>query len=101
MECVEYWRGLHVDLHHTHTALAGGRGRHKHVATLGRVGWRAGWGGWQGQAAGRVLWRAGWGGGQGGVAGRLGWRAWSGGGQGGRKGMDLRSKEYSGVNIVT
>ena len=50
--------------------------------------------------------RAGW------VAGQVGWRAWSGGGpgQGGAgsgggpgdwRGMDLQSKECSGVNIVT
>ena len=27
-------RGLHVDLHQTHTAFAGGRGRHYRVATI-------------------------------------------------------------------
>ena len=35
------------------------------------------------------------------MAGRVGWWAGSGGGLGGRSGMDLRSKECSGVNIVT
>ena len=58
------------------------------------VGWLAGWGGWQGGMAGRVWWWAGSGGGQGRVAGR------GGGGPGGRSGMDLQSKECSGVNIV-
>ena len=66
-----------------------------------RVGWRAGWGGGPGRVAGRVGWRAGSGGGLGRVAGRVGWRAGWGGGPGGRRGMDLRSKECSGVNIVT
>ena len=61
----------------------------------GEVGWRAGWGGWQGVMAGRV------GGGPGRVAGRVGWRAGSGGGPGDWRGMDLQSKECSGVNIVT
>ena len=42
--------------------------------------------------AGLVGWRAGSGGGQGGEAGRVG---------SGRRGMDLWSKELSGVNIVT
>ena len=55
----------------------------------GRVGWRARWDG------GQDGWRAGSGGGQ------DGWRAGSGGGQGDRRGMDLRSKECSGVNVVT
>ena len=62
--------------------------------------------GWE---AGRVGWRAGWDGGQGRVAGRVGQPVRSGGrpwgvkgdGPGGRRGMDLRSKECSGVNIVT
>ena len=54
-----------------------------------------------GGVARRVGWRAGWGGGPGRVAGRVGWRAGWGGGPGGRRGMDLRSKECSGVNIVT
>ena len=45
--------------------------------------------------AGRVGWWAGSGGGPGGR--RAGW----GGGPGGRRGMDLQSKECSGVNIVT
>ena len=35
------------------------------------------------------------------MAGRVRWRAGSGGGQGDRRGMDLWSKECSGVNIVT
>ena len=39
MGYVEYWRGLHVDLHHTHTAFAGGRGLHKRVATLATQSW--------------------------------------------------------------
>ena len=90
----------------THTQpFAGGRGRHKRVATLatpswlrrrerlpwkagrqggvaGLVGWRAGWGGGSGRVAGRVGWRAWWGGGLGGVAVQVGWRAGSGGGPG-------------------
>ena len=61
----------------------------------------AGWGGGSGGVAGRVGWQAKWGGGQGGVAGRVGRQARSGGGPGGWRGMDLRSKECSGVNIVT
>ena len=61
----------------------------------GRVWRQAGWGGRLGGVAGRVGWRAGW------VAGRVGWRAGSGGGPGDRRGMDLQSKECSGVNIVT
>ena len=71
---------------------------------------------WEGSrqegVVGRVGWLAGWGVGQGGMAGQsggrqVGWRAWSGGGQGeggrqgGWRGMDLQSKECSGVNIVT
>ena len=59
------------------------------------MGWLAGWGGGPSWVAGRVGWRAGW------VAGRVEWRAWSGGGPGGWRGMDLLSKECSGVNIVT
>ena len=43
----------------------------------------------QGGVAGRV------------VAGQVGWLSGERGGPGGRKGMDLRSKECSGVNIVT
>ena len=62
---------------------------------VGWVGWLAGWDGWPG------VWLAGSGGGQGGVSGRVGWRAGSGGGLGDRRGMDLQSKECSGVNIVT
>ena len=46
-------------------------------------------------------WRAGSGGGQGRVAGLVGWRAGAGGGLDDRRGMDLRSKECSGVNIFT
>ena len=101
MGCVEYWRGLHVDLHHTHTAFAGGRGQHKSVATLATPSWLRrrtrlpGKAGQQGGVAGRVGWRAGSGGGLVGEAGRVG------GGPGGRRGMDLQSKECSGVNIVT
>ena len=38
--------------------------------------------------------------GQGRVACQVRWRAGWGGGPGGRRGMDLRSKECSGVNIV-
>ena len=57
--------------------------------------------------------QAGCGGGQGGVegwvgmsgrvqvAGQVRWLAWSGGGPGYLRGMDLQSKECSGVNIVT
>ena len=51
---------------------------------------RAWWGGWPGGAG----WRAGRGGGVG-LAGQ------GGGWPGGRRGMDLRSKECSGVDIVT
>ena len=47
---------------------------------------------WDGGPGG---WRAG----SGGV--QDGWRAGSGGGPGDQRGMDLRSKECSGVNIVT
>ena len=65
----------------------------------GRVWRQAGWGGGPGGMAGG--WRAGSGGGPGLVAGRVGWRAGSGGGPGDRRGMDLQSKECSGVNIVT
>ena len=65
----------------------------------GRVWRQAGWGGRLGGVAGRVGWRVG--GGPGRVAGRVGWRAGSGGGPGDRRGMDLQSKECSGVNIVT
>ena len=50
----------------------------------------------EGRVTGLVRWRVWLGGGQGRVAGRRG-----GGGQGGQRGMDLRSKECSGVNIVT
>ena len=35
------------------------------------------------------------------MAGRVGWRAGGEGGARGWSGMDLRSKECSGVNIVT
>ena len=70
-----------------------------------RVGWRA----WQG--AGQVGWltesQSG-GGPGGGRALRAEWDGWpgcgaglAGGGQNGLKGMDLWSKECSGVNIVT
>ena len=59
------------------------------------MGWQAGWGGWPVGMAGQM------GGGPGQVAGRIEWRAGSGGGPGDRRGMDLRSKECSGVNIVT
>ena len=45
--------------------------------------------------AGRV------GGGQGRVAGLVRWRAGSGGGLGDQRGMDLWSKECSGVNILS
>ena len=54
--------------------------------------------GWDGGPRG---WLAGSCGGSGQVAGRVRWRAGSGGGPGDRRGMDLRSKECSGVNIVT
>ena len=70
-------------------------------------GRQAGWGGGQGGVAGSVWWRARWGGGQDGMEGRVRWRAGSwgagrgGGRAGGSEGMDLRSKEGSGVNIVT
>ena len=40
-------------------------------------------------------------GGQGQVAGRVRWLAGSGGWQGDQRGMDLQSKECSGVNILT
>ena len=99
-------------MHHTHTAVTGGQGLHLRVATLttqlwlrrtarqsgeagrqGGVGCRVGGG--QDRVAGRVGWRARWGGWQGGVAGRVGRRA------GWLEGMDLLSKECSGVNIVT
>ena len=57
---------------------------------VGRVGWRAGWGG--SPVAGRD-------GGSGRVVGRVGWLAgWGGGGWSG--GVDLQGKECSGVNIV-
>ena len=97
MGCVEYWRGLHVYLHHTHTAFAGGRGRHMHVATLATPSWlrrraRLPWNaGRQGGVAGRVGWRAGSGGGPGRVAGRVGWRAGWGGGPGGEAGRVVRA----------
>ena len=52
-----------------------------------RVGWLAGWGG------GRVRWRARSGVARGGE--RAGWL------EGGWNPIDVRSKEYSGVNIVT
>ena len=57
--------------------------------------WRAGWGGGPGGVAGRVRWGVGSGGWLGQVAG---WRG--GGGPGGRGGMDILSKECSGVNTV-
>ena len=64
------------------------------------MGWRAGWGGGQGGEAGRIGWRAGLDGWQYAVAGQVGagWVGWLAGGQ---NGVDLRSKECSGVNIVT
>ena len=65
-----------------------------------QAGWSCGQGGGgQGEVAGRVGWRAWWDGGLGRVEGRVGLRG-GGGGQGGRRGMDLQSKECSGVNIV-
>ena len=64
------------------------------------MGWQAECGGGRGGVVGRVGWRAGWDGGQGLVAGGVRWRAGSGGGPGDWRGMDLRSKECSGVNIV-
>ena len=69
----------------------------------GRVGSRQGGGG-PGGVAVRVGWLAGWGG------GRVRWRARSGVARGGERAgwleggwnpIDVRSKEYSGVNIVT
>ena len=85
MGCVEYWRGLHVDLHHTHTAFAGGRGQHKRVATPATQSLL--------RRRARLPWKAGWQGGvAGGVASRVGWQAGWGGGPGGRRGMDLLSK---------
>ena len=59
----------------------------------GRAVWEGrptGWGGWPGGVAGLG------GGGPGRVAGRV-----VGGGQGGLRGMDLRCRDCSGVNIVT
>ena len=95
MGCVENWRGLHVDLHPTHsrcrrtrTALARRNARDAVVA----------------DEAGKAVWEgrpAGWGGWQGGVKGGVGWGVGSGGGPGGRRGMDLKSNECSGLNIVT
>ena len=54
-----------------------------------------------GGVAGRVGWLAGWDGRQGRVVGRVRWLAGPGGGPDDRMGKDLRSKECSGVNIVT
>ena len=62
---------------------------------LGWVGWLAGWDGRQG---GWLAWS---GGGQGLLAGWVRWLAGSGGWPRDRRGMDLLSKEFSGVNIVT
>ena len=118
MGCVEYWRGLHVDLHPTHAAFAGGRGLHQCVATLATPLWlsrRARLSGkacLEGGVAGLVGWQAWWGGGPGLVAGLVGWLARSGGWQGrvaglfrwqpgGQRGVDLCNKECTGVNTVT
>ena len=88
------------------TAFAERRGRHQRVATIATQSWP--WlngqhelGRRQGVAAGWEGWQAGWGGGPCGMEGRVGWRAGSGGRPGDRRGMDLLSKECSGVNIVT
>ena len=82
--CVEYWRGLHVDLHPTHsicrrqrTALVCCNARDAVVAEEGHS---RGVHGCLGRQAGKVGWQAGWGGGPGRVVGRVGWRdRWSGG----------------------
>ena len=96
MGCVEYWTGLHVDLHPTHSLLrttwtaqerrnapyavvAEEAGR---VEWLGWMGWLARWGGWPGGVAGLVGWWAGWGGVQGGLGGLVSWLAGLGGGPG-------------------
>ena len=75
------------------------------MGNMSGVWWQARWGGGMGGwRAWRDGWQDGWlagsGGRQGRVAGRVGWRAWSVGGPGDWRGMDLRSKECSGVNIV-
>ena len=99
--------GLHVDLHPTHTTFAGGRGLALAYrnASNAVVAEEAGKAVWEGRQAGpsRVGWRAGWGGGQGQVEVLVGWLA---GGDslgwlaGGKRGMDLQSNECSRVNIV-
>ena len=95
MVCVEYWRGFHVDLYPPITAFAGGRGRHKRVATLAtpsclrRRARLSGKAGRQGGVAGRVGWQAEW------VVSRVGWRAGSGGGEGGVAGPAHASWEPS------
>ena len=57
------------------------------------MGWLAGRGSGQGGMAGQM---GGW---LGRVAGQIWWLAESGGGPSDRRGVDLRSKECSGVNI--
>ena len=71
-----------------------------------REGRPEGWGGELGWAVGRVRWLAvwrGWPGGMQALEGQVGpgWLTGCDGGPGGRRGMDLLSKECSGVNIVT
>ena len=58
---------------------------------------------WEGRPTwwGGCHWLAGCCGGQGRVSGRVGWWAGSDGGQGGWRGMDLQSKEYSGLPVST
>ena len=92
MGCVEYWTGLHVDLHPIHSLLrttwtaqerckapyavaAEEAGR---VVWLGWMGWLAWWGGWPGGVAGRMGRRAGLDGASGLLAGLVGWWAWLG-----------------------
>ena len=96
-------------MHPTHTAFAGGRGWNQHLATFasqpeedgqaGRAGWGAGTGGWQGRMV--AHWLAGSGGGLVWMAGQVGWQAGSDGGQGVVSGMNLQSKEFSGMNILS
>ena len=65
----------------------------------GRKGEQQGTGGGQELAADLVSWLAWSGGGPDQMAGLVRWLAGSGGGQGGWRGMDLQSKEFSGLNI--
>ena len=95
MGCVEYWTGLHVDLHPIHSLLrttwtaqerckapyavaAEEAGR---VVWLGWMGWLAWWGGWQDGVEGRAgwgIWSVGWPGWVVGLArgGPDGWGEW-------------------------